>query len=64
MASMLAMPRVCVLAPWRDTGEIPHRSGTIDGVPRPRRMEICANTVGYVHVHGVKKDRSNVLRRL
>ena len=39
---LLAMPRVRVLAPWRDSGEIAHRSGTIDG--------ICANTDSYVHV--------------
>ena len=50
MASLLAMPRVRVLAPWRDSGEIAHRSGTIDGVPRPRRIEIRANTGSYVHV--------------
>ena len=48
--ALLAMPRVRVLAPWRDSGEIAHRSGTIDGVPRPRRIEIHANTGSYVHV--------------
>ena len=57
------MPRVRVLAPWRDSGEIAHRSGTIDGVPRPRRIEIRANTGSYVHVR-CEKDRSSVLRRL
>ena len=50
MASLLAMLRVRVLAPWRDGGEIVRRSGTIDGVPRPRRIEIRANTGSYVHV--------------
>ena len=50
MALLLAMPRVRVLGPWRDSGEIMHRSGTIDGVPRPRRIEIRANTGSYVHV--------------
>jgi len=35
---------------WRNSGEIAHRSGTIDGVPRPRRIEIRANTGSYVHV--------------
>ena len=50
MASLLAMPRVCVLVPWRDSGEMAHRTGTINGVPRPRRIEICANTGRYVHV--------------
>ena len=50
IASLLAMPRVRGLAPWRGSGEIVHRSGTIDGVPRPRRIEIRANTGSYVHV--------------
>ena len=50
MASLLAMPHVHVLAPWQDSGEIAHKSGTIDGVPRPRRIEICVNTGSYVHV--------------
>ena len=50
MASLLAMLRVRVLAPRRDSGEIVHRSGTIDGVPRPRKIEIRANTGRYVHV--------------
>jgi len=49
MASLLATLRVRVLAPWQDNGEIAHRSGTIDGVPRPR-IEIHANTGSYVHV--------------
>ena len=49
MASLLAMLRVRVLAPWQDSGEIAHKSGTIDGVPRPR-IEICVNTGSYVHV--------------
>ena len=40
MAALLAILRVCVLAPWLDSGEIAHRSGTINGVPRPRRIEI------------------------
>ena len=55
MAALLAMLRaVRVLAPWLDSGEIAHRSRTIDntvrtvlsmvellnGVPRPRRIEI------------------------
>ena len=39
-----------VLVPGRDSGEIVHRSETIDGVPRPRRIEIRANTGSYVHV--------------
>ena len=55
MASLLAMPRVRVLAPWRDSGEIVHRSGAIDGVPRPRRIEIRANTGSYVHVRCEKE---------
>ena len=63
MVSLLAMLRVRVLAPWRDSGEIAHRSGTIDGVSRPRRIEIRANTGNYVHVQ-CEKDRSSVLRRL
>ena len=50
MALLLAMPRVRVLAPWRDSGEIAHKSGTIDGAPRPRRIEIHVNTGSYVHV--------------
>ena len=50
MSSLLAMPPVRVLAPWRDSGEIVHRSGTIDGVPRPRRIKIRVNTGSYVHV--------------
>ena len=45
MAALLAMSRVRVFAPWLDSGEIAHRSGTINGVPsngipRPRRIEI------------------------
>ena len=44
------MPRVRVLAPWQDSVEIVHRSGTIDGVPRPRRIEIRASTGSYVRV--------------
>ena len=40
MAALLAMLHVRVLAPWLDSGEIAHRSGTINGVPRPRRTEI------------------------
>ena len=50
MASLLAVLCVRVLAPWRDCGEIAHRCGTIDGIPRPRKIEICANTGRYVHV--------------
>ena len=50
MASLMAMLCVRVLAPWLDSGEIAHRSGTFDGVPRPRRIEIRANTGSYVHV--------------
>ena len=50
MAALLAMPRVCVLAPWLDSGEIAHWSGTINGVPRPRRIENRANTGSCVHV--------------
>ena len=50
MASLLAVPRLRNLAPWRDSGEIVHRSETIDGVPRPRKIEICANIGRYVHV--------------
>ena len=50
MASLLAMPHVRVLASWRDSSEIAYRIGTIDGVPRPRRIEIRANTGSYVHV--------------
>ena len=49
MVSLLAMSCVHVLAPWRDSSEIAH-SGTIDSVPRPRRIEICANTGSYEHV--------------
>ena len=42
---------VCVLAPWLDSGEIAHRSRTINGVPRPRRIDIpCEYTGSYVHV--------------
>ena len=48
MAALLAMPRVHVLGPWQDSGEIAHGSGTIDGVPRPR-IEIHAYTGSYVH---------------
>ena len=48
------MSRVRVLAPWLDSGEIAHRSGTINGVPRPRIIEIRANTGSYVHVRCAK----------
>ena len=54
MASLLATPRVRVLAPWRNSGEIAHRSGTVDGVPKPRRIEICANTGSYVFEKSMK----------
>ena len=63
MAALSAMLRVRVLAPWRDSGEIAHRSGTIDGVPRPRRIEIRANTGSYVHVR-CERTVSSVLQRL
>ena len=64
MAALLAMlrVRVRVLAPCRDSGEIAHRSGTINGVPRPRRIEICAKTSSYMYLYGLKKDSSSVLR--
>ena len=55
MASLLAVPCERVLAPWRDSGEIAHRSGTIDGVPRPIKIEIRANTGRYVHVRCEKR---------
>ena len=57
MAALLAMPRVHVLAPWRESGEIAHRSGTIDAVPRLRTIEIRANTGSYVHAR-CEKQRS------
>ena len=50
MAALLAMSRVRVLARWLDSSEIGHRSRTINGVPRPRRIEIRVNTGSYVHV--------------
>ena len=60
MAALLAMSCVRVLAPWRDSGELVHRSGTINGVPTPRRIEIRVNTGSYVHVR-CEKDRSSIL---
>ena len=63
MASLLAVPRVRILAPWQDSGEIVHMSGTIDGVPRPRKIEIRRIPVG-MYMYGVKKDCSSILRRL
>ena len=51
MAWLLAMPRVRVLAPWRDSDEIAHRSGTIDGCSKTKKkIEMRAYTGRYVHV--------------
>ena len=55
---MPAMSRaVHVLAPWLDSGEIAHKSRTINGV-HPMQISVA------MYVYGAKMDRSSILRRL
>ena len=48
------MSRVRVLGPWLDSGEIAHKSGTINGVPRPRRRYPVRKPVA-MYMYGVKR---------
>ena len=61
MAVLLAMSYVRVLAPWLDSGEIVHRSGTIKWCSETKKNRDPVRIPVALYMYGVKMDCSSVL---